>query len=259
MIWDPDFHKKFLGYASVTPFWERIAPQFATQWPQIADYNALAERILQDTGLRFVEQTQEMRYEQEVYLHKRIPTRLAHWHDFFNNLTWLNFPLSKWAILQRTDTENQQDKTNLKIRTPLQNVLAHFDECGIIFCSDDIQWFEHLKNFRWKALFWEAREALLTHSYSIVFGHGLMEKALSPYVGMTGKAVCIQVPSIFFTYTEAQKIAYVDQVLAQYIASLDFPTTPKALHPFPLLGWPAWDPHNNQELYYENTYYFRVK
>ncbi len=254
-LWDPFFYKKFPGFDSILPFWESRQHDFVEHWPCIADFNQLAEK--KKIPVRFIEQAADMRYETEIYQHRLVPTRLACWHDFFNNLTWLNFPLSKWAIIERGQQEKKL-QSNQK-RTPIQNVLAHFDECGIIFCSDNPYFFELLQSHAWKKIFWELRDEALKHCQPILFGHGMMEKALSPYIGMTAKTIFFEVPSSFLALTMEHKIATMDKILASYIASDKLPHSPKNLSPFPLLGWPGWETANTDSHYYDNTDYFRVK
>lgn len=248
--WDPYFYNRFAGYEILLPYWLPILKRFLNAWPSIADYNQLAE----DAGFdfRFIEQDANTPYESTIYHHQCIPTRLRNWHDFFNNLTWFIFPSMKRALVeagyQATDREQ-------KHRTPKQNVLAHFDECGIVICSDQPSYFDKIKHHEWSSLFLDSN--LLTHCYPIITGHGILEKGLQPYIGMTAKAILMEVHSTFFKLNAAEKLKYLDERLARKILSTDFPSTPKALAPFPLLGWPNWHPDNLQDAFFENTNYFR--
>lgn len=256
--WDPYFYNKFVGFEKSLPLWKKVG--FFDHWPLIKDYNQFAMKFLtipKDRSIRFVIQKPQMQYEDEIYHHSTVPTRLFHWHDFFNNLTWMTFPQTKWALIQKS---YQEKVTRLdKNRTATQNVLAHFDECGVVLCSDEDDFFEYFKNFEWKKCFWNLRNDLLSHCYPIIVGHGILEKALAPYIGLTAKIIFLKTTKSFFSLNDEQKIAFVDAQLSHYIMSPNFPTMPKALTPFPLLGWPTWHPDNYSEPFYDNTDYFRKK
>ncbi len=85
-----------------------------------------------------------------------------------------------------------------------------------------------------------------------------MEKALKPYVGMTAKAVFLEVDTDFFHLDTMAQNRLLDERVAAYLLSDTFPDYPKGLHPFPLLGWPTW--HQNQdEAFYLDQTYFRPK
>lgn len=252
--WDPYFYPKFPGFKNSLPLWEKM-PLFEN-WPLIEDYNQMAN-FTNNPSLRFMVQNSQMDYENEVYTAHQVPTRLYHWHDFFNNLSWLTFPKAKWAMIEQSQRE--KIAANNHQRSTKQNVLAHFDECGILLCSDQDEFFSSIAEFEWKKNFWDKREALLEHCYPIILGHGILEKCLKPYLGMTAKAIFVKTPSHFFKLTAAQKIALIDENLSHFILSPNFPQTPKNLIPFPLLGWPKWHPANDFASFYDNNDYFRSK
>lgn len=255
--WDPYFYNKFLGFENSLPLWRKV--DYFDHWPIIKDYNQFATNVTLPNGsaIRFVVQNARMQYENEIYQHHVVPTRLFHWHDFFNNLTWMTFPKTKWAMIQKS---YQEKATRLnKNRTATQNVLAHFDECGVVLCSDKDEFFDYFQNFEWKKCFWNLREELLNHCYPIIVGHGILEKALMPYIGLTAKIIFLKTTKSFFSLSTEEKMTYVDSQLSHYIMSPDFPASPKALTPFPLLGWPTWHPDNSLEAFYDNMNYFRKK
>ncbi|MGD9591926.1 MAG: DUF3025 domain-containing protein, partial [Candidatus Berkiella sp.] len=232
-----------------SPFWESLGYKLK-EWPNIDDYNLLAKAC--QLSLCFIEQKNEMRYLWEIYHQGNIPTRTQSWHDFFNNLTWLIYPALKRAIVDKMC----QDSTALSSRSSLQNTLAHFDECGVVICSSLEQHFELLKNHQWQQFFCDKN--ITQTCLPVIIGHGLMEKALKPYIGMTAKAVFLKVEPSFFMLPNKMKNDLIDQKMAQFILSEQFPSTPKLLHPFPLLGWPGWHDAQN-EAFYANKQYFREK
>lgn len=259
-IWNPFFYKDFLGYESIIPWWQQREPQ-QLLWPEVQDYNAWFKQAASLNALplenhfSFTIQTRQTCYEQEVFCHHSIPTRQNSWHDFFNNVTWILYPKTKWAIMQRMQQENLTKASGV-VRTTRQNLLAHFDECGMIFCSDKPEWFQAVKMHAWKKLFLETTH-LRRHAWPLIFGHGLFEKAQNPYIGMTGKMLFLEVKADFFALSMHDRIAYVDTQIAEKIMSDELPTEPKALSPFPMLGWPKWHQQNDQPAFYENLQYFR--
>lgn len=248
--WDPFFHEGFSGFSSMVPYWQKILPTFLERWPTVDDFNALRKHH----PFEFVTQTKDMRYDTEIFRFNRIPTRSQSWHDFFNNLTWLIWPNLKRTIIDRIGRETHSLNSNA--RTPRQNLLTHFDECGIVICSHRPELFDDIKNFAWKKFFFDTKD--LTEICEIyIIGHGLFEKGLSPYIGMTAKAIFLPIKQDFFAHSYEQKMDYIDQHIARYIASVDFPETPKSLTPFPFLGWPGWWPGNDVETFFDNEKYFR--
>lgn len=248
-IWNPYFYKHFQGYDSI----RELAKYFRhfIDWPRVEDFNALAKQRELKLDLSFKKQRKEMRYLWEIYHQKHIPTREDCWHDFFNNLTWLAFPKLKAAIVHKMC---QEPLTNQ--RSMLQNTLAHFDECGVVICASCPQIFELIAHFQWKTLFCHTPE-LTSHCHPVLMGHGLMEKSLAPFVGLTAKCVFLQVDETFFNLASDLQNAHVDEQVATYILSEAFPNHPKALHPFPLLGWPSWYEPNKDAGFYDNEQYFR--
>ncbi|MBS0287180.1 MAG: DUF3025 domain-containing protein [Proteobacteria bacterium] len=247
-IWNPYFYKHFQGYASILV----MAKHFGqlSDWPSVENYNHFARLSNPTAHLFFKEQLKDMVYLWEIYHQQHIPTRVGCWHDFFNNLTWLAFPKLKGAIVHKMCQEPLTHQ-----RTTLQNTLAHFDECGIVICASNEKIFELIKTFQWKALF--CQPSNLLHCLPVLIGHGIMEKSLVPFIGMTAKAVFLPVDESFFKLTTVQQIAYVDEHMGTFILSNAFPHYPKALHPFPLLGWPGWYEPNKEAGFYDNDQYFR--
>jgi hypothetical protein len=90
-----------------------------------------------------------------------------------------------------------------------------------------------------------------------LFGHGLYEKALNPYLGMTGQGLLLAVAPEFFSWSQAAQLAHLDERVAEYLADQDHCRTTRELSPVPLLGIPGWCTDNQSESYYDNTDYFR--
>jgi hypothetical protein len=90
-----------------------------------------------------------------------------------------------------------------------------------------------------------------------LFGHGLYEKALRPYVGMTGQGLLLPVEAAFFGWPLEEQLRHLDESLAQYLAAPGHCRSTTELTPVPLLGVPGWTPDNDDPAYYDNTAYFR--
>lgn len=235
------------------PLWQQVEQRF-NAWPSIKDFNDLRnlsydKNYVDEMRLSFIEQTAQSCYEQEICQNRQIPTRLRNWHDFFNNLSWLCWPRLKWSMVRRA----VQEKAG-PIRTSGQNMLAHLDECGMVFCSSDPHVFHLIKTFQWQTLFFYPY--LLESCLPVLMGHGLLEKLLNPFVGITAKVIFLQVDKSFFQKDLMSQMQYIDSKIADYILGPQFIAEPKALCPFPFLGWPHW--YLNQDAaFYENKHYFR--
>lgn len=255
-IWNPYFYKRFAGFHPLLSLWQQAEKKFPV-WPQIADYNQLKAFAYHADffvvhPLKFVEQSKNSCYEQEISVQRQIPTRLKNWHDFFNNLTWLCWPRLKWALVTRSIQEKTTSGRNHR-----QNLLAHFDECGLVICADEPHIFSLIQNFQWQRLFRQT-PALLKHCLPVLIGHGLMEKLLNPFIGITAKVIFLKVSSDFFAWETSSQMQLIDEKLAQYILGEDLALSPQALCPFPLLGWPNWYPKQD-EIFFNNKNYFREK
>ena len=236
-------------------------------WPLIADFEflqqiqgkPLASRSCKT--IRFVPQVtsaQEFshQYEPRIFLAGEIQTRSNNWHDFFNALVWMTFPKTKAVLNQIHYDEMQRALQNVqKQRSLLRDAATLFDESGVVVVSSQRDLIALLKNHEWKQLFWEQRKAVLSSMCFFVFGHGLYEKALNPYIGMTGKGIMIHVEETFFKQTISEQIVAVDSMLEpiwlrEKLLSAD-------LTPVPILGYPGWYSDNCYSTFYNNKQYFR--
>lgn len=262
VIWNPFFFESFAGFKSIWSIWQKEVSNFIEDWPTIHDYNLMAHRHYQATSLpsiyqvSFVPQIKGIDYEAEVFNNRCVPTRFGLWHDFFNNLSWLAFPRTKRALIERCMQERREHKSTVE-RTARQNLLAHFDECGMVICSDEPSLFADLKAFKWKKVFYEEKEKLLTHAFPLIMGHGILEKALAPYIGLTAKSIFLEVSSSFFALSLSEKINTIDEKIAAYLLNPLLPAEPKTLNPLPILGWPDWHFAPQDEKFYNNKQYFR--
>ena len=142
-------------------------------------------------------------------------------------------------------------------RSAVENMLSLFDEGGAVIVSSDASLLQLIREFKWKALFWQRRDELSQRLACFIFGHAMYEKGLAPYLGMTANAVLIEAEQSYFQKTNIEQLEWLDERLASIFGSGAVLTKPKDLQPFPVLGMPGWDANNDQEIYYDNSHYFR--
>jgi hypothetical protein len=263
--------------------WDREAllqsPLFATLHPIIAELGTDAFPTLHDctallacqppikvqsgAPLRFVAQQRgklpfESQYEPRCYLKGEVPTRAYNWHDLLNALVWLTFPKTK-AVLNARHYHALMEERALGNtgRGTVRDVNTLLDESGVIVVYADAELAGLLRNFKWKELFWQRREQVRAEMGFYLFGHGLYEKALQPYVGMTGQGLLLAVEQEFFSWPPTRQLTHLDNLLADYLAAPEHCHSTRDLSPVPLLGVPGWAADNDSAAYYDNTAYFR--
>jgi Protein of unknown function (DUF3025) len=195
-------------------------------------------------------------YEAQIFSTGAVPTRPNNVHDLFNALVWASFPRSKAALNARHIAARQQHRAGNN-RGPVQDALTLFDECGVIVLSDRPELLACIERFEWKELFWRQREAVKHHMKFLLFGHGLMEQMLQPFIGLTGKALLMNVESTWLQASIDELLQHIDAKSSALIASPACFVRGRDLLPLPLLGIPDWSTDNERESYYDNADYFR--
>ena len=231
-------------------------------WPSVGDLQRLAgrERVSgAGVPLRFVEAGTQARpglsYEQRIFESGEVVCRPEDWHDLFNALVWLAFPRAKAALNARHVREMAREAPGKRGRA--RDALTLFDEGGLIVASADRALLQLIRDFRWKALFWQQRVELTRRMRFFVFGHALYEKALAPFVGITASAALLEVDDAFLAADLRTQLAVADCRAGEILASEGLVRTPRDLSPVPLLGVPGWSPFSEDERFYENVDYFR--
>jgi hypothetical protein len=238
----------------------------AVGWPDVNLLNAMADesgkRIVNANGarIRFITQDKkpdrfEEKFEPSAFLRGEVLVRRFNWHDLFNAMVWMTFPTSKAALNARHYQALAQRVG--PDRSPEEDALTMFDEDGMLVLSSDPELLELLRGFRWKALFWKNREQVQQRVRFFVFGHALYEKSLKPYVGMTGRALLLEVPQRIIELERDEIVKQADRIAALRIFEPDSLCDGKSLMPVPLLGIPGWWEANSAEQFYDNTEYFR--
>lgn len=239
-------------------------------FPGLAEWNGLLNKqtpihVQNGAPLNFVAQSQgkagfESQYEPRCYLQGEVQTREQNWHDCFNAMVWLTFPAAKAAINMRhfrALTEESQPEPAGSQRGKVRDMVTLLDESGVIVPCSQPGMADLLRSFSWKELFWQRRAELAQAMDFYIIGHGLYEKFLEPYIGLTGQGLIVMVEEEFFSWPLKMRLAFLDRKVADYLAEPAHCLHTRELQPVPLLGVPGWDAMNQQEIYYDNTRYFR--
>ncbi len=181
-------------------------------------------------------------YEIKVFETGEVATRPDNLHDWFNALAWLAFPRSKARLNALHAAEIPREAGR---RGRLRDLLTIFDEGGAIVQCDDADLLHLLKNFQWKALFWDHRDRVREAMRIVVFGHAVLEQALEPWPGITCKAIV------------APAGADPDAAVQAWLAALEPGATPRSLAALPIFGYPGWLASGDRAAFYEDTRYFR--
>lgn len=130
-----------------------IIDDLGSNWPDMDAYNRVAaQRLPSEVSVRFVEAIKGGKrrkradaslagYIEQIASQSQVPMRDQSVHDLFNFVTFILFPYSKTAIMQRHHHESQLRQTYTKEpgrgRTRTQDFLTLFDEGGAIAKSED--------------------------------------------------------------------------------------------------------------------------
>jgi TPR repeat protein len=215
-------------------------------WPTI---DTLNRRRPADATWQFVAQTPALladglHYEQRIAECGEIATRTGNWHDLFNALVWLRHAALKQALNARQMAEIVH--MGPKLRSRAQYALTHFDEAGVLVTLADPSLLDAWDRHDWFGLFWEARDAWRDGSVRVeVFGHALLEHALTPEKLLVGKAlVCV---------ADAGEPCAAAEIYRRAIAEGECLRDPLELRPLPLAGLPGWHPGNETEAFHRST------
>jgi hypothetical protein len=216
-------------------------------WP---DIDRLNQHLPADAGYRFVAQTPAlladgMHYEQRIAERGEIATREHNWHDLLNALIWLRHAPLKQALNRRQMLEIAS--MGARQRSRAQYAMTHFDEAGVIVWLRDASLMPLWDAHDWRALFWQRREAWRDGSIRLeLFGHAVLEHALSPDKLLVGKALA-------FVVDDDASSSDVCRHAAAAIAQGELLRDPLELRPLPLSGLPGWLAQNESEAFHRDT------
>jgi hypothetical protein len=263
--WDPDF-------LSRSPMFEPLlvhAPARGAGWPRLADlqleFDARRPPVCNAGGmpLRLVPPGRkpaslEEKYEARIHLKGELQVREDDWHDYFNLLVWLALPATKAALNARHYAAlREQGAAGAPNRGPVQDALTLFDEGGVIVASDDDELLACLREWRWKDLFWGHRARARARMRFFIFGHALYEKALRPFIGITGRGILLKTGPGLAAAPLREQLDVIDAGVAAYLSDPASLSATRELAVVPVLGVPGWCPDNEKEAFYDDQDYFR--
>ena len=243
-----DFHPRFL---STVARW--------SSWPSPEQYDELAAQVPRAADVqlpRFVSESREALrqvggYEQHVARRCAVPTRPAHFHDFFNMAVWAHFPQLRWALnsLHVDPTLGPKDPRNG--RAPAQNLAATFDEAGMLVLSTSRGVLEELRALQFKRAFWERRTELLCTTRFWIVGHGLLESLLVPHPALAARSLLLHVPTLP-SPAAGQRACdefrfEIDGIVAARIGA--WRNGRSVLDPVPVLAIPGFSDNDSREFY----------
>lgn len=238
-----------------------LGPWLANGTPNLPRLDAMARERGLVTGngvsLRFVEASGGPEgYEERACLSGEVATRPGNWHDLFNALIWLAWPLAKAALNRRhfvalTDARRQGRAE----RGALRDALTQFDECGVVVAGSSPDLWRNLCAHRWREVFVDRRAELLRSTRFIVFGHASHDALAAPFVGLCGKALFMEVDAAWLELPTTAAVAAIDARLATLFDAGEF--SPCDWQPLPLLGIPGATADNEQPDYYDDRRQFR--
>ena len=248
------------------PLHAALARLPADRWPNLDELSALAGGVTTARGMpvRFVppaaSEGPRPYYELHIAASGEVPTREASWHDVFNALCWATYPKAKAAInAQHAAILEERGDEEARRRGPERDALTLFDEGGVIVAASDPSLLALVRDFAWKALFWERRADVDARMKFFAFGHGCFEQSLAPYIGMVAKTVFVPVDELFHLLPVEAQVPRVDALVASHFASRARFPSPKAMPPMPILGVPGWHFAAQDEAFYDDAKHFRSK
>lgn len=245
----------FASIASIFPLAEQAdfpSPCTVTAWlhqfTELKDWCFVDSTVLEQDG-RY--------YEDFIFQTRQIPMRLNNWHDLFGALIWCLFPQTKLHMNLLHIQQIQQFGS--KERTKLRHKLTLLDECGVILCIKPSQRFmlDLLRDHQWTEAFYQHKN-LWAELNPIVFGHANYEMATKPFIGLTGKLWCIELPEHSPDCTGYEGYKVVDNLLVKQLVQAKLLLDNQQLSPLPLLGVPGWYPQQDLAFYADSSY-FRPK
>lgn len=199
-------------------------------------------------------------YEERVYAKGEVETRPDNWHDFFNALAWMAYPRTKRILNGRHHAALQAPRAaGSAARGTVRDAVTQFDECGIVVASAAPALVDLIRAHEWKELFWMHRAQLARGMRFFVFGHATWDQLRAPFVGLTAKAVFLDVEAAWLARPVERQVADVDARLAEIFLRPDAYAQPRDFQPLPLLGIPGVVAESEAPSYYDDVRQFRPK
>ena len=255
-----------MSTAFAHPAFELLTPWLSDRdRPDAAQFNAIVDRLALKPWVqrgrlpvRFEAaqgpKQKAIDYEQSVQHTGRIPLRPHDWHDAFNALCWLAWPILKSGINALHTVHGARSGAQ---RGRVRDTLTLLDESGVIVLSADPGLSALLAAKEWKALFFERRDDVVRHMRFMVCGHGLYDKLRVPYRSIAGRALIVPAQAVMLEddIPLAAQRKYADAMAASIV--LGYLDTPPPTVAFPLCAIPGWWPGNDRGEFYDDTSIFR--
>jgi len=134
-----------------------------------------------------------------------------------------------------------------KLRSRAQYAMTHFDEAGVLVLLRDPALLALWDAHDWHGLFWRQRQAWHDGAIELdIFGHALLEHALSPDKLLVGKAL------VWLASGDAD----IEQLRAACAKAIDAGVVlndPLQLRPLPLSGIPGWRADSEAEAFHHGA------
>jgi hypothetical protein len=250
--------------AGAHPAFDVLAPWLrGGDLPDAAELDAIAERlplrpfVEGGNDVRFVAATgprqKAVEYEQSIHDTGRVPIRANDWHDAFNALCWIAWPVLKAQLNRMHVMHGTQAAAE---RGAIRDTLTLLDESGVIVLSSDPALAALLPERRWKSLFFERRDDVMRSMRFLVCGHALLDKLRSPYRSIAGRALIVAAPQAIIDEGIETQRRFADAMAAAIV--LQHCDEPPPTTAFPLCGVPGWWPGNEAAAFYDDASIFRT-
>ena len=260
------------GAPWLAPFAPLVAglaePAAAGHWAVcLQGLNALAgaRRLTNSQGcpLRFIEATPlDLPYERHIFETGQVPTRTGEgaWHDFFNALVWLRFPLIK-ARLNALQAQALARDGVAGRRGGLRDAATLFDENAALVVLDPGPRLAAWQRHDWPGLFGSGPPGSAPWR-PVLFGHALLDKLRAPYKSICAHAWVIGDAPLVAALPVAGEPA--DDLLDRLDAAVAAALAESTLHrdaflPLPVLGVPGWWPASAEPGFYDDPAVFRPR
>ncbi|MGE0174161.1 MAG: DUF3025 domain-containing protein [Oligoflexales bacterium] len=208
-----------------------VASHFAkfSDWPQIEDYNEAYRLFAGEGEVQFVEQaqlgqraTKRLRrmglfgaryYSTNIRDRLAIPTRIKNWHDFFNVLTWITFPKSKYIIQSLVS-----EFAGASRRHPTADALTHIDEGCILLACEVGDLSDVLRVVEAQDIEEKARLVARGVVKPFVLGHGIFESVCDKKIlQINASAIILPFDRAFFSHDVSTCFPLLDEKLAELL------------------------------------------
>ncbi|MEY4064584.1 MAG: hypothetical protein RIR26_792 [Pseudomonadota bacterium] len=205
-------------------------------------------------------------YQLRIFFSGEVPTRPAHWHDFFNAWTWVHFPKVKAALNLRHFQCNEESqpfpwRRMSGNRNREQDFLTLFDEGGLIVVTDDDSLWQSICERDWREFFQNRRSSLGRDIAFYPVGHALYECALHGHPSIHASAIRVKMKPAPFVLGAGEfnleNLARIDEQAALVLSQRTLLRSPDDLHALPIWGLPGWHARAADPEFLSDSTYFR--